>query len=155
MHSGASSSAGSPLVRAGRYRAAMRNVRNERRDLDPALLYGIDVPAMVRGASVGFMALVLGGMLAPLAERIPVVGPAWLPVVALLGSVLAGSRVGEASSPWRHGGAAALSGYLLVVPLVMMSPQRPEMAAIGMAACAAAMVGALAGAVAGRLRDRG
>jgi hypothetical protein len=147
----ASSSAGSSLVRTRRYGAVMRNVRNERRDVDPALLYGIDVPVMVRGASLGFTALVLGGLPAPLAERIPVLGPAWLPVVALLGSVLAGSRVGAASSPVRHGAAAACSAYLLVVPLLMMSPQRPDTAAIGLAAVAAVLVGGLAGTVAGRL----
>lgn len=119
---------------------------------DTALFRGVDLATMIRGASLGFSVLVLGGLVAPLAARLPVLGPVWLPVVAAVAFALAGSRIGVATAPARHGGVAAVSAYLLVVPLVMMAPVRPEMPALGLSAGAAVLVGALAGAVAARRR---
>jgi len=114
----------------------------------------IDAPKAVRGASTGFTILVLGGLSAPVAVALlPVVGIAWLPLVAVVAFVVAAARIGSAPNPWVHGVVSALSAYLLVLPLVVLGG-RPNPAQIAMTAGAAVVVGAVTGLVQGIRRDR-
>lgn len=107
----------------------------------------VDAPALMRGASTGFTVLVVGGLTAPLATRLlPVVGVAWLPLVAVAAFSVSGSRIGVAPRPPVHGAAAAVSAYLLVLPLVLLGGGFHAGQAVATAA-AALLVGSLAGAV--------
>jgi hypothetical protein len=116
---------------------------------------GVDAPRVVRGASAGFTVLVLGGLSAPLAANfVPVVGVAWLPLTSIVAFVVAASRIGTATRPWAHGAVAALSAYLLILPLVLMSPAGRVPAQIALTAAAAVVVGALTGLLRGIRRDR-
>ena len=48
----------------------------------------VDWVSLVRGASLAFSVLVIGGLAAPLGARIPVVGPAWLIITAVVAFLL-------------------------------------------------------------------
>jgi hypothetical protein len=113
----------------------------------------VDAPGVVKGASTGFTVLVVGGLAAPLGTLVPVAGPAWLPIVAVVAFVVAALRIGAAPRPWLHGTVAALSSYLLVLPLVLLGGTR-DVRQMLLTALAAVVVGAIAGFVAGRRRDR-
>ncbi|KAA9165978.1 hypothetical protein FPZ12_003210 [Amycolatopsis acidicola] len=113
----------------------------------------VDAPGVVRGASTGFTVLVLGGLAAPLGALVPVAGTVWLPVVALVAFVVAAARVGTAPRPWLHGMVAALSAYLLVLPLVLLGGSH-DVGQMGLTFLAAVLVGAGSGFLAGYRRDR-
>lgn len=103
----------------------------------------VDPVAVVRGASSAFSVLVIGGLLAPIVAAVSV--PAamlWLPLTAVAAFVVAGVRA--ASSPWPPlgGAAAALSGYLLVLPLVLLDPAGRNPGQIGATAAIAIVAGA-------------
>lgn len=112
----------------------------------------IDPVAVVRGASTAFTLLVLGGLAAPIAGAIASpLAVVWLPLVAVVAFAVAGCRA--ASSPWPPlgGAAAALSSYLLILPLVLLNDSGRDPAQIGATAGTALAVGALAAAVRTRL----
>jgi len=132
-----------------------------RRNRSPdAVAYGVDLIALVRGASIAFAVLVAGGLVAPLVATALPLSPAqepvaytwWLTAVALGAFVFAGTRIGEATQPIVHGGAAALTAYLLVVPLMLIAGTATTGAAVLFGALVAVVVGGLAGLVAGRRR---
>jgi hypothetical protein len=90
-----------------------------------------DGAALVRAASRGFTILLLGGVVQPWIIKLqPFVGSWWLVIVSLAAfAVAGGGAVSAAQVPrlhWGQGAMAALSSYLLVVPLVLhVSPGFP------------------------------
>jgi uncharacterized membrane protein len=81
---------------------------------------GLDAEALVRACSRGFTVLVAGGLLSPLASRVPVVGGLWLAVVAIVAFAVAGMRIGKGRRPALQGAGAAAGSYALVLPLVFL-----------------------------------
>ncbi|MBN9739298.1 MULTISPECIES: hypothetical protein [unclassified Pseudonocardia] len=112
----------------------------------------VDGINLVRGASLAFSVLVVGGLAAPLGSRIPVIGPLWLILVSLLAFVLAGYRIGSATDPKVHGAVTAVIGYLLVVPLVTMASGFLDVQQFVLTTLCAIVMGGLAGHLAGRNR---
>ncbi|HWD05783.1 MAG TPA: hypothetical protein VG674_25375 [Amycolatopsis sp.] len=120
-----------------------------------ALWGGIDAEALIRGCSRGFTVLVLGGLLAPLAGRLPVIGPCWLSAVAVAAFAVGGVRVGGSEHPVVQGIVAAVSSYLLVLPLVLAGGGGAAgLGWIGLTAAVALAVGAAAGFAGARRRER-
>ncbi|MPY81469.1 MAG: hypothetical protein GEV04_24425 [Actinophytocola sp.] len=66
----------------------------------------------------------------------------WLPLTAVAAFVVAGARA--ASAPWAPlgGAASALSGYLLVLPLVLFNPEGGNPGQIAATAAVAVVTGA-------------
>lgn len=114
----------------------------------------VDWVSLVRGASICFSVMVVGGLSAPLGSRIPVVGPAWLILTAVVAFVVAGYRIGDALDPRVQGAGAAVTGYLLVLPLTVMATGTLDPRQFGLTLLTAIVMGALAGHLAGRNRDR-
>lgn len=120
-----------------------------------AVAYGIDLIALVKGASTAFTVLVVGGLATPLiASLVPMAGAVavWAVLVSAAGFILAGGRIGEATQPALHGAAAALAAYLLVLPLIALFGTALVWWHVLVTALVAAAVGAAAGAVCGRRR---
>lgn len=114
----------------------------------------VDVSVAIRGASAGFSVLLVGGLVQPLVEgRIPGVGQAWLPLVALFAFVIAARHVGEARIPSAHGAMAAVNAYLLMLPLVLLNPAGTNVAQISLTIGAAMLTGGAVGFVRGRSRE--
>lgn len=106
---------------------------------------GIDGPVAVRAASTAFTVLLLGGLAAPMVASVfPAGGRYWLVVVALGAFAFAGSRIGTAAAPALHGATAAVGGYLLVLPIVVMTSGL-QVGQILITVSAAGFVGALSG----------
>ncbi|MGQ0573127.1 MAG: hypothetical protein ACT4RN_02860 [Pseudonocardia sp.] len=121
---------------------------------------GIDLIALVKGAAIAFCVLVVGGLATPLvvralplaAEQVPA-AYAWGSAAVAIGAfVLAGSRIGEATRPVLHGGAAALGAYLLYLPLTLIVGTAQPVTTVLLAALVAVLIGALTGLVSGRRR---
>jgi Osmosensitive K+ channel histidine kinase len=118
-------------------------------------LDGVDWVVAVRGASLGFSVLVIGGLVQPLvAMAVPPLGVVWLLLVAVVAFAVAGRRIGAAVTPALHGAVAAMMGYFLVVPLVYFAQGSVDGAQIGYTFATAAAVGAAVGHLAGRRRAR-
>lgn len=110
----------------------------------------IDASKVVRDASTGFTILVIGGLSAPMAAvLVPVVGRHWLPAVAVVAFVVASRRGGSASLPWLHGLVAAVSAYLLVLPLVLLGGGA-SLRQVLFTVATAVVVGAATGFLSGR-----
>lgn len=112
----------------------------------------VDWPGLARGASTGLTILVLGGLSAPLASRVPVIGPPWLIITAVVAFAVAAWRIGDALTPAVHGATAALVSYLLVLPLVVLGTGGLDVAQLGLTTVTALVVGGLVGVLAGRRR---
>lgn len=112
----------------------------------------IDWGYAARGASTALTILVLGGLSAPIAARVPVVGPWWLILTAVVAFAVAGSRIGDALSPVLHGATTALIGYLLVLPLVALGAGELPPSQLVFTALVAVVVGGGSGVLAGRRR---
>jgi len=125
-----------------------------------AVVYGIDLIALVRGTAAAFTVLVIGGLVAPLIVTVLPLAPEqervvyswWVTAVAIGAFVLAGSRIGEATQPAVHGAVAALGAYLLVVPLILLVGTAPTITTMLLAVLVAVVVGGAAGLVTGRRR---
>jgi hypothetical protein len=114
----------------------------------------IDRGFLARGASAGFTALFLGGWLAPIvAGFVPALGVSWLVLVGLVGSALAGRQIGVADSPAVHGAAAAVLGFLLMIPAILIVGHGVGLTQLALPIPGAAAVGAAAGWLASRARD--
>lgn len=111
----------------------------------------VDVGAVARAVSAGFMILVFGGLIQPVVSAfVPSIGMFWLILVAVAAFVVAGARVGLACpSPPLHGAGAAVLSYLLVVPLMFVQGTFNPLYTI-FSLAAAAVVGGAAGAIAAR-----
>ncbi|GAA4826775.1 hypothetical protein GCM10023201_11880 [Actinomycetospora corticicola] len=114
----------------------------------------VDVGAIARGISSGFMILVFGGLIQPVVTAfVPVVGMFWLILVAVTAFAFAGYRVGLACpNPPLHGAGAAVGSYLLVVPLMFLQGTFDPLYTV-FSFVAAAVVGGAAGRIAGRSRS--
>lgn len=138
--------------------AVVRTFRTARRrphgDRPGKWIDEIDPVGAVKGASTGFTILLLGGLLEPIAGSVlPVLGSVWLTVTALVAFASAASRIGSATRPSVHGALAAVSAYLLIVPLVLMTPAGRDITQMSLTVTAAAVVGACSGYVGSRWRD--
>ncbi|AXB46203.1 hypothetical protein BAY59_34625 [Prauserella coralliicola] len=113
----------------------------------------IDMPLAVRGASTGFTVLLLGSLAHPLvAAWTPALSQLWLPLVALVAFVVAARRVGRARIPIVHGAVAAMSSYLLMLPLVLLGPAGGDPAQIALTVAASLITGAAVGFLQGSRR---
>jgi hypothetical protein len=98
--------------------------------------------------------LFLGGWLAPMvAGFVPALGVSWLVLVGLVGSALAGRQIGVADSPAVHGAAAAVLGFLLMIPAILIVGHGVGLTQLALPIPGAAAVGAAAGWLASRARD--
>ncbi|GAB3354778.1 MULTISPECIES: hypothetical protein [Amycolatopsis] len=112
----------------------------------------IDAPVAVRGASTGFSVLLIGGLAQPLAVTwVPLLGYAWLPLIAVVAFFVASRRIGKASLPAAHGAVAALCSYLLALPMSLLVPAGRDPLQIGLTAATAVVVGAAVGFFRGRM----
>lgn len=116
----------------------------------------IDVGAVARAVSTGFMILVFGGLIQPIVSTyVPLLGMFWLILVAVTAFAVAGARVGMACpNPPLHGAFAAVLSYLLVVPLMFLQGTFNPLYTV-FSFVAAAVVGAAAGFIAARSRTSG
>lgn len=116
----------------------------------------LDWIAITRGASTGFSILVVGGFTQPLLAYIsPTVGAVWWIAAVLLGSAVAGSRIGDSLVPWFQGAVAALFAYGLFVPLEYIATTRIDPLNVVYTSALAVVVGAIAGVYAARRRSAG
>lgn len=102
--------------------------------------------ALVRGASIGFSILLIGGFAAPLAARFPLIGPYWLTITAVIAFLAAGLRTRGRLS---HGVLAAVGAYLLILPLVWMTTRGWDIRQIVETAATAVVAGGGASLVSG------
>ncbi|HEY2194599.1 MAG TPA: hypothetical protein VGH76_20190, partial [Actinomycetospora sp.] len=111
----------------------------------------VDVGAVARAVSTGFMILVFGGLIQPIVSTyVPVLGMFWLILVAVVAFASAGARVGIACpNPPLHGAGAGVISYLLVVPLMFLQGTFNPLYCV-YSFVAAAVVGGLAGRIAAR-----
>lgn len=115
---------------------------------------GLDLPSIVRGASRGFTVLLLGGVVQPwVGVLFAPLGAIWLTLVAVIAFTWAAwprdrgwlrPRFDRA----RHGSAAALGSYLMVLPLVVSAAGFMPWSQIGFTAATAVASGAVTGAFA-------
>lgn len=111
----------------------------------------IDLPNAVRGASTGFSILVIGGLLATFATLIsPVFGAFWLAGVAIAAFAVAAKQSQQAQNPLLHGAVAALSAYLLVLPLILPFEAGRDLSQIAMTTLTALVVGPVSAWVSAR-----
>lgn len=106
--------------------------------------------AVVRGASRGFGVLLIGGLLQPVATMVPFLGYAWLVVVAVAAFVVAGvtaTPAGTSLDGWRQAPVAAVGGYGLIVPLVVLGAGQLPIAQALLTTTTAVTVGAAVGLV--------
>jgi hypothetical protein len=109
-----------------------------------ALPGAIDIPHVVRGASVAFTVLVFGGFLSPALTLVsPLAAQIALTATSVLAFHLAARKPGRALFPAVHGATAALLGYLLVLPLVLAAPAGRDFRQVLLTVGTAIGVGAL------------
>jgi hypothetical protein len=105
---------------------------------------------LVRGASIGFSILLIGGLAAPLASHLPValIAHYWFTTTAVIAFLAAGLRAGGRGS---RGIMAALGAYLLILPLVMTAQGWGDYQQMLETAATAVVIGGGASFIAGRL----
>lgn len=113
-------------------------------------LAAIDPVATVRGMSSGFSVLVIGGLVAPLASRVALLGSFVLVLAAVAGFVAAARRPGNSPVPRVFGATAAVGAYLLVLPLVGMATHHWDALQIAVTTASALVVGGIVGELRGR-----
>lgn len=105
----------------------------------------IDVASVVRGASTAFTILVVGGLMTVVvAGAVPALGYVWLPLVAVVAFAVASRRATTASSPVLQGALAALGGYVLALPLVLLGTGEIDPVQVSSTALTALAVGTAA-----------
>jgi hypothetical protein len=104
--------------------------------------------AVIRGASRGFGVLLIGGLLQPVAAQVEALAYVWLVAVAVAAFVVAGVTATPAGTPldaWRQAPIAAVGGYGLIVPLVIVGAgELPVLQAV-LTTTTAVLVGAVVG----------
>jgi len=92
--------------------------------------------------------LLVGGLLQPLAGQVAALAYVWLVAVAIAAFVVAGVAATPAGTPldsWRQAPVAAVGGYLLIVPLVVLGAgEIPAFQAV-LTTATAVVVGAVVG----------
>lgn len=106
----------------------------------------IDVPNAIRGASTGFSILVIGGLLAPLWTLVStLVAGIWLAGVSICAFAVAARLSKAAGTPPLHGVVAAVTAYVLVLPLLLPFEAGRNVPQILATLATAVAVGALTG----------
>lgn len=104
--------------------------------------------AVVRGASRGFGVLLVGGLLQPIAAQVALLAYAWLAAVAVAAFAVAAvtaTPVGTPVDAWRQAPIAAVGGYGMIVPLVVLGAgELPVLQAV-LTTTTAVVVGAVVG----------
>ncbi|AIJ21929.1 hypothetical protein [Amycolatopsis methanolica] len=117
---------------------------------------GIDTKAFGRGVWRGFVILVIGALLQPIAAAVaPLAGASFLLITAAVAFAFAGFRTGDTNHPIFQGAVTAVGSYGLVLPLVFivsLSVEPPQVVATTVIAVAA---GGLAGLTGHVVRARG
>lgn len=122
--------------RSARYASVARGLNSNR----------LDAAAMSRGAFRGFLLLLLGTMVFPIAVReFPSLGPWWVTAVTISGFAVAALHQGKARSPVLQGIAAAVFADALTLPLLLLSPTAREPLPLLITAATAVGVGVLVG----------
>lgn len=120
----------------------------------PDAFAAVDVQAAARGAWRGFLVLIFGELVAPLAARIaPALGSLWLSMVGAAGFAIAGAAIGQAQRPMAQGAATALGAFALTMPLRLLAGSRMTVIAYAVTCVFAVAVGAASGLLAARRRD--
>lgn len=109
---------------------------------------GLQPDRLARGAGRGFNVLLIGGLLAPLAGYLPVVGLVWLALVAVAAFSFAGLAIRDVPNPAIHGAMAAVGSYLLILPLVVMATRQLDLTQVLITSLTAVLVGAAVGRLA-------
>jgi hypothetical protein len=114
----------------------------------------VDVAAVARAVSTGFMILVFGGLIQPIVSTyVPPLGVIWLILVAVVAFGSAGARVGmNAPNPPLHGAGAAVISFVLVVPLMFLQGTFDPLYCV-YTFVAAVVVGGAAGILAARWKS--
>ncbi|WP_290059706.1 hypothetical protein [Amycolatopsis solani] len=115
---------------------------------------GIDTKACGRGIWRGFVILVIGALLQPIAAAVaPAVGASFLLITAVVAFTFAGFRTGDADRPILQGAVTAAGSYVFVLPLTFVASGAVEPQQVLATAAVAVAVGGLAG-FAGRTRGK-
>jgi hypothetical protein len=104
--------------------------------------------AVVRGASRGFGVLLVGGLLQPLAAQLTLLAYVWLVAVAIVAFAVAAVAATPAGTPpdgWRQAPAAAVGGYLMITPLVVLGAGGIPVLQAFLTTATAVVVGAVVG----------
>lgn len=102
----------------------------------------------MRGASRGFGVLLIGGLLQPLAAQVALLAYLWLVAVAIAAFVVAAVTATPAGTPpdaWRQAPVAAVGGYGLIVPLVVLGAGELPVLQVFLTTVTAVIVGAVVG----------
>ncbi|WP_089303246.1 hypothetical protein [Haloechinothrix alba] len=102
----------------------------------------MDLPTAVRGASIGFSVLVVGGLLTPIAVRTwDVLGLVWLPGVAVLAFAWAAGKACAGRDSIVQGMLAASGAYMFVLPLVALGTGGLDASQVSLTAIVAVIIG--------------
>lgn len=116
----------------------------------------VDVPAVVRGASVGFSVLVVGGLLAPMAVQVWAgLGLVWLPAVAVIAFAWAAGKACVVRETPVQGVLSAVTAYILVLPLVALGSGGIDAGQVSLTVLAAIAVGGCTAPLRQAFRARG
>lgn len=112
----------------------------------------IDVPALVRATPTGFTVFVFTSLLMPLVNKIATDFAPWWSAVTLAATFAAAAlRRHQAHNAALHGAVAAMSAYLLCLPLVILVSNTANLGQILGTLAAGAVVGAGVSALRRRL----
>ncbi|HEY3471855.1 MAG TPA: hypothetical protein VGL47_42445 [Amycolatopsis sp.] len=116
---------------------------------------GIDTKACGRGIWRGFVVLVIGALLQPIAAAVaPAVGASFLLITAVIAFTFAGFRTGETDRPIVQGAVTAIGSYVFVLPLTFLASGAVEPRQVLATAAVAVTVGGLAGLAGDVIRSR-
>lgn len=105
--------------------------------------------AVIRGASRGFGVLLVGGLVQPVVAQLSApLAYLWLLLVAVVAFVVAATAAtprGTPTTAWRQGPTAAVGGYLLILPLVVMGQGGLPPVQLLLTTATAVLVGAATG----------
>lgn len=117
---------------------------------------GIDTRACGRGIWRGFVILVIGALLQPIAAAVaPLAGASFLLITAVVAFSLAGFRTGDAHHPILQGAVTAVGSYVFVLPLSFVASASVEPRQVPATAAIAVTAGGLAGFAGHVVRTRG
>ena len=117
---------------------------------DPDVAGVLDVAAVVRAASAGFTYLIVAELAAVALSLVGLPGGLLIAVFAAAVYAIVGRRAASGNAaPMLHGGLAALSAYVLTIPLRFIASD-PEPAFIATGLVFAVVVGGLAGRIESR-----
>ncbi|GAB3158559.1 hypothetical protein GCM10027258_70040 [Amycolatopsis stemonae] len=119
------------------------------------MVRGIDTKACGRGIWRGFVILVIGALLQPIAAAVaPAAGASFLLITAVVAFAFAGFRTGDADRPIVQGAVTAAGSYVFVLPLSFVASGPVEPQQVLATAAVAVAVGGLAGFAGHAVRSR-